>query len=255
MEAGGWGGERSAQGPSSPSPLPHSPHTHPLVPKVPPRRACPFLSLSSHIPAPELRWVWGSRAAQAAGRGQLGAPQPSGQAALCPAAQAPECDRKSRSCASPQNYVSVEHGGTQRNTEEHGGSPGRQDQAWARGGEGHLGFCPGPLNTPSSSHGHVLTPQVLTAPRSPPGKGRSLLCAVGRGAVLRVGTGGAAGANRGPTFAWGRSHSPGAHPAVQGPFRWEMGATPRGSGLAVALHLLFWKLKIKVRRSRLVWKP
>lgn len=37
-KAGGWGGEHSAWGPVRPTPSLHSPHTRPLVPKVPPWR-------------------------------------------------------------------------------------------------------------------------------------------------------------------------------------------------------------------------
>lgn len=238
------GGVVSAQLRACPAPPPRrTPHT-----RIPWSPRCPLLSLSSRIPAPELR---------PQGEVRPGAPQLSGQAALCPAAQAPECDWKSRACVSPRNYVSVEHRGAGRGPVP-GGSPDHQDQAWAQGPAGHLCFCPGPPNTPSSSHGHVLTPQVLTAARSPPGKGRSLLCAVGRGAVLRVGTGGAAGANRGPTFSWGRNHSPGAQPAVQGPVLRENGGHTGGLGAGRGPYTLFLETqdqseKLQVGLEALSW--
>lgn len=214
------GGVVSTQFGACPAPPPRrTPHT-----RIPWSPRCPLLSLSSRIPAPELR---------PQGEVRPGAPQLSGQAALCPAAQAPKCDWKSRACVSPRNYVSVEHRGAGRGPVPRG-SPDHQDQAWAQGQAGHLCFCPGPPNTPSSSHGHVLTPQVLTAARSPPGKGRSLLCAVSRGAVLRVGTGGGSRCEQGAHLFLGtkpQSRSPTgcAGPRPAGKWRPHRG----GSGLAV----------------------
>lgn len=214
---------------------------HPLVPKVPPRRARPWSpSLSSRIPAPEprpgLRLEGPPRPQGAAGRSGWEHPSSVGRQPCAPWRRHLSVIESPEPVSHPKAMCPR---GTRRNTEAPGvapcqeaprpSGPGLGLRGGFGGGRGHLGFCPGPPNTPSSPHGHVLTPQVLTAPRSPPGNGG--LCCVrwAAGAVLRVGDpGGRHMRTGGPLF-------PGEEATVSEPTlpcrapSWgKMGATQRG---------------------------
>lgn len=169
------GGVVSAQlgDPVQPLPLAALPTHASPGPQGPPSEGSPLVSVTkfSHSCSRAEAGSQTRGAAQAAGRRRtvrLGAPQLSGQAALCPVAQAPECDRKSRACVSPQSYVSA------WNTEEHGGAGrgpmpgGSQAVRTGPGPEGGFRGREGaPRFLPWASQHSILTSRPCPHPTSP----------------------------------------------------------------------------------------